>query len=1363
MMLMSVATFAAEGWPANYGGVMLQAFWWDSYADTKWTALEGRSDELSKYFDLIWIPNAATTADHAKVNEMGYMPCYYLDYNTCFGTEAQLRSLINTYKAKGTGIIEDVVINHKNGFMSWCNFPNEEVEGTNTGKTYSITWDNTNYSGICKNDEANSNANSGVAGKIQGNYDTGDNFDGCRDLDHTNALVQQNIKTYLDYMKNELGFAGWRYDMVKGYSPAYTKIYNESCDAQFSVGEYWASENETKGWIDGTGKTSAAFDFDLKYNIARAFDEGNWQALGWRSFTGNASYARYSVTFVDNHDTGRTDGQGSKPLANNWSAANAYILAIPGTPCVWLKHYNADKTNIGKMILARKAAGITNQSSVLNEGQKDGGYYIETQGTKGKVYVLFGGAANGSAPSGYTLIASGDAYKFYSTVTSDDATVELSPVGSSFKTETLDVTLKATNATSAWYQVDGGAKTPFTGTATVTIGSGVEAGTAITVKWGATDKNGKETTGSATYTKKDPNATTVIYLKNASNWSDVYAYVYSGTTSNGEWPGVKMTKSATADYDYSYTLPDELADGCKVIFTESLSATTNRYPADGAEGLECGGKSMLFNNSTKAWGEYSTAPVPTPVPATGLSVPATLSVKQGSTANITVTYTPANASEGKEVTWTSDNVKVATVANGVVTAVAEGTATITATLANGATAQCVVTVTEGPAVPHFTGYRVYFENTGSWATVNCYAWDSNNTPLAGAWPGSAMTKEGDYYYITFSSAPANVIFNNGSDKTDDLKFNNGYLYKADDSSEQYAICDGQGDDPTPPTPVEGTKLYFENTGNWSKVYCYVWTPEAFGDWPGTEVTEKEDKYFVVTVTDAAVTNVIFNNGDRSQTSNLTIRANAIYNASGDTGKTYTGGDDPTPPTPEAPEFEGYRVYYNNTNNWATPYCYAWNATGNNTWPGSAMTKDDTTGYWYADFDFEPTNVIFSNNRASQTANLDFGNGYLYQADGTSAPYAKHKDTPVPPVVKVGDVDLDGDVDADDYDAIVDIILQKTDMPAADTDAFTAADANADGTIDAEDIMAVELMIATPDIAPTGIAPTKDLRISVASATPVAQLQFVMTLPNGMTPVELTATTADNHEVTLVAKGGKYLATVLSDDNSNITEDIVLKMQFVNSDSPVSFSAVQAATGGADVQAVAATLSAQFDEEPVVETAISCETAVSMKANSTHAIDLNITSDDHIGVVAANISLPEGITFADNALASSVDNMPFLGNTLTDGSMQVVLSSPSAALIHPSADAKFGAFTVKSGSKLAAGAQIVISDITVVNVAAAGTPLADIVINVTVEDDLATGISTILSDDTQADIYDVAGRHLGKKSAAQLPKGIYIINGHKVIK
>ena len=45
-------------WPANYGGVMLQGFYWNSYSDTKWTKLEQQADELAQIFDLIWLPNS---------------------------------------------------------------------------------------------------------------------------------------------------------------------------------------------------------------------------------------------------------------------------------------------------------------------------------------------------------------------------------------------------------------------------------------------------------------------------------------------------------------------------------------------------------------------------------------------------------------------------------------------------------------------------------------------------------------------------------------------------------------------------------------------------------------------------------------------------------------------------------------------------------------------------------------------------------------------------------------------------------------------------------------------------------------------------------------------------------------------------------------------------------------------------------------------------------------------------------------------------------------------------------------------------------------------------------------------------------
>ena len=117
---------------------MLQGFYWDSYKDTKWTNLESQADELSQSFKLIWVPNSGNCGNS---NNMGYMPQYWFtNHNSSFGTEAELRSMINTFKEKGTGIIADVVINHRNGVTNWTDFPAEEWNG----KTWHIGTD-----GIC--------------------------------------------------------------------------------------------------------------------------------------------------------------------------------------------------------------------------------------------------------------------------------------------------------------------------------------------------------------------------------------------------------------------------------------------------------------------------------------------------------------------------------------------------------------------------------------------------------------------------------------------------------------------------------------------------------------------------------------------------------------------------------------------------------------------------------------------------------------------------------------------------------------------------------------------------------------------------------------------------------------------------------------------------------------------------------------------------------------------------------------------------------------------------------------------------------------------------------------------------------------
>jgi len=75
-----------------------------------------------------------------------------------------------------------------------------------------------------------------------------------------------------------------------------------------------------------------------------------------------------------------------------------------------------------------------------------------------------------------------------------------------------------------------------------------------------------------------------------------------------------------------------------------------------------------------------------------------ITIKAGNTTTLTPTITPDTASN-KNVSWSSNNTAVATVANGVVTGIKGGTAAITVTTADGGrTATCTVTVEDNAAV-----------------------------------------------------------------------------------------------------------------------------------------------------------------------------------------------------------------------------------------------------------------------------------------------------------------------------------------------------------------------------------------------------------------------------------------------------------------------------------------------------------------------------------------------------------------------------------------------------------------------------------------------------------------------------------------
>ena len=413
-LVLGVLSANAQGWPEKYSGVMLQGFYWDSFKETKWTTLEKQAAELGNYFSLVWLPQSGNCGDGKS---MGYNPLYYWNQNSSFGTEAELRSLIKTFKANGIGTIADVVVNHRGTMTNWVDFPAE----TYNDVTYQML-----PTDICADDDGGETKNwaSKNGYQLSANNDTGEGWSGMRDLDHKSANVQKCVKAYTKYLVDDLGYTGFRYDMVKGFSASYVADYNNHAGVQFSIGENFGNVEEAKRWIDGAKyngtRMSAAFDFQFHYTLAKAVKEKNWTYLNAKAYhlvSSGSEYNRYAVTFVENHDTQyRSPSEtGSEAISSDIRACNAYLLAMPGTPCVFLKHWIDYKKDIKMMIEARKLAGITNTSTYTNMRQERGLSAIAVRGEGNKMLLAVVGpdAATYTPTAAFRKLCEGEGYVYY--------------------------------------------------------------------------------------------------------------------------------------------------------------------------------------------------------------------------------------------------------------------------------------------------------------------------------------------------------------------------------------------------------------------------------------------------------------------------------------------------------------------------------------------------------------------------------------------------------------------------------------------------------------------------------------------------------------------------------------------------------------------------------------------------------------------------------------------------------------------------------------------------------------------------------------------------------------------------------------
>ena len=402
------------GVPSEYEGVMMQVFYWNSYQDrgygrTKWIDLIPVASEIGDNFDLVWFPPSGNGGG------TGYYTKTYSNQDGDWGTKSKLKELIAALHAKGTKVIGDVVVNHRQASSGWCSFSNENFGSYGQ---FQLTSDH-----ICSGDECFKDASSNCRNSTGGAADTGDNDAGCRDLDHTSTYVQEYIKAYLSWLRTEIGYDGWRYDMVKGYLGSYVSMYNLSSQPFFSVGEYWdGTASNLKSYLETASYNTTVFDFSLKYKLNSSIGKGSYSGLKNAGMRG-IGQEKYAVTFIDNHDTFERDDNKSdefigykKDLTANKPKvlqANAYILMMPGTPCVFFPHWVTFKSEINNIIALRKAIGIHSESQVSDETASGTAYSATVAGHNGSAILRMGPGRDTSVPAGYFRAIQGNDFEIY--------------------------------------------------------------------------------------------------------------------------------------------------------------------------------------------------------------------------------------------------------------------------------------------------------------------------------------------------------------------------------------------------------------------------------------------------------------------------------------------------------------------------------------------------------------------------------------------------------------------------------------------------------------------------------------------------------------------------------------------------------------------------------------------------------------------------------------------------------------------------------------------------------------------------------------------------------------------------------------
>ena len=404
---------------------------------------------------------------------------------------------------------------------------------------------------------------------------------------------------------------------------------------------YLTNDQIRFGWAVVGARAGGA---PLFFNRPKA-SGGNQPQFAEASQLGDAGDDMWKDTAVAavNHFRNAMDGE-AEYLRNCGSEQN-------NNSCLMVERYKTDNNAGNDGVSIANMGGDQNLAGTPTK-LDDGTYTDQVNG--GTITV-----SNGKITSG---TAKGDAVSVYFNTSVKESVS--ATVSKKFSSNTIKVTLNASNATNLTYSLSNGKNGSFVDGDSLTIGGDMEIGDSVTLTVKGTGaESGEALEFTATYTKVEVQANT-IYATKPSGWSKMYAYVYTGdgatAKNNAAWPGMEMTAMAAADScakagTYKYEVPD-LGEGTyRVIFS---NGSGSQMPGASQPGFEFSGK-VSWDGSSASLTAITCTATPPVIKTADITFSATADLKTGETL-----YAVGDWGQGKGKTWTrAGGVKLARYGN----------------------------------------------------------------------------------------------------------------------------------------------------------------------------------------------------------------------------------------------------------------------------------------------------------------------------------------------------------------------------------------------------------------------------------------------------------------------------------------------------------------------------------------------------------------------------------------------------------------------------------------------------------------------------------------------------------------------------